>query len=134
MLTRIEKVRLNRLAQSLEGMGSGETWFRSCSSEKSRELLWALGSYVQQSGAVPADLGTAIEKAKLKATHTPCVLLSKGPLKIQLAKGLALPASEHVKVFRLLVALLGIADGRRRREKCSGGCDHWWHNLDGLDS
>src|SRR5262245_47265789 len=33
----------------------------------------------------------------------------------------ALPATEHVKSFRLLIALLSIADARRRQTECKGG-------------
>ncbi|MFE7268626.1 DUF5958 family protein [Streptomyces sp. NPDC057592] len=29
------------------------------------------------------------------------------------------------KAFRLLVAVLAIADGRRRERYCSNGCGHW---------
>ncbi|WP_225631412.1 DUF5958 family protein [Streptomyces solaniscabiei] len=36
---------------------------------------------------------------------------------------------ERRKAFRLLVAVLAVADERRRERFCSGGCGHWWHNL-----
>ncbi|MEU0648665.1 DUF5958 family protein [Streptomyces umbrinus] len=28
-----------------------------------------------------------------------------------------------------MVAVLAIADGRRRDRFCAGGCGHWWHRL-----
>jgi len=34
-----------------------------------------------------------------------------------------------VKAFRLLVALLGVADKRRRERFCADGCTHAWHRL-----
>ncbi|WP_344358185.1 DUF5958 family protein [Streptomyces gobitricini] len=33
------------------------------------------------------------------------------------------------QAFRLLIAVLAIADARRRERFCSGGCSHWWHRL-----
>ncbi|MFJ7270982.1 DUF5958 family protein [Streptomyces sp. NPDC099050] len=66
----------------------------------------------------------------LRPTHTPAVLIVRGPIRHQLAKIIALtPLDERRKAFRLLVALLGIADERRRERFCSGGCGHWWHQL-----
>ncbi|MEU5416165.1 DUF5958 family protein [Streptomyces clavifer] len=63
-------------------------------------------------------------------THTPAVLISRGRIDEQLGKvaGLA-PVEERRKAFRLLIALLTIADARRRKRFCSGGCSHWWHRL-----
>ncbi|GGU61307.1 DUF5958 family protein [Streptomyces lavendofoliae] len=42
--------------------------------------------------------------------------------------GLA-PPDRRRKAFRLLIAVLAIADGRRRERFCSDGCSHWWHRL-----
>ncbi|WP_274506119.1 DUF5958 family protein [Streptomyces murinus] len=42
-----------------------------------------------------------------------------------------LPVHELTKSFRLLVALFGVADTRRRELYCAGGCTHAWHNLPG---
>ncbi|MFF3411229.1 DUF5958 family protein [Streptomyces sp. NPDC002742] len=32
-----------------------------------------------------------------------------------------------------VVAVLAIADGRRRERNCSNGCGHWWHRLSAAD-
>ncbi|WP_410092895.1 DUF5958 family protein [Streptomyces sp. uw30] len=40
---------------------------------------------------------------------------------------------ERRKAFRLLIAVLAIADERRRERFCSGGCGHWWHRLSAVD-
>ncbi|MGW3402826.1 DUF5958 family protein [Streptomyces zhihengii] len=40
-----------------------------------------------------------------------------------------LPATEHVKAFRVLVAVFAVADTRRRERHCKGACTHAWHNL-----
>ncbi|MFH8432459.1 DUF5958 family protein [Streptomyces sp. NPDC018056] len=54
--------------------------------------------------------------------------VTHGPVERQLgrAAGLA-PADERRKAFRLPVAVLAVADERRRERFCSGGCGHWWH-------
>ncbi|MEU7067755.1 DUF5958 family protein [Streptomyces sp. NPDC046161] len=40
-----------------------------------------------------------------------------------------LPADEHVKAFRVLVAVFAFADVRRRQMHCKNGCGHPWHSL-----
>jgi hypothetical protein len=36
---------------------------------------------------------------------------------------------ERRKAFRFLIAVLAIADGRRRERFCFSDCSHWWHRL-----
>ncbi|WP_327739315.1 DUF5958 family protein [Streptomyces nojiriensis] len=48
---------------------------------------------------------------------------------MQPAKIINLPQDERVKSFRLLVALLGVADKRRRERFCADWCGHAWHRL-----
>ncbi|MGX4693523.1 DUF5958 family protein [Streptomyces sp. JNUCC 63] len=80
--------------------------------------------------AVAEDAPESIRRAGLRPTHTPAVLISRGRIDEQLGKiaGLA-PLDERRKAFRLLIAVLTIADARRRERFCSGGCSHWWHRL-----
>jgi Family of unknown function (DUF5958) len=80
-----------------------------------------------QAGTREEDVYLAIAKSKLRPTYTPCVLLSKGRLKEQMAKLLKLPPSESIKTFFLLISLLAIADARRYSKYCQDGCSHWWH-------
>ena len=83
--------------------------------------------YIQQAGAIEADVPEAIEKARVKETCTPCILLQNGRLKMQLAKVLNLPSIEYLKTFFLLVSIFSVADTRRRNNQCKNGCSHWWH-------
>ncbi|MEU4090328.1 DUF5958 family protein [Streptomyces aureus] len=39
------------------------------------------------------------------------------------------PVDKRRTAFRLLIAVLAIADERRRERFCSGRCGHWWHQL-----
>ncbi|WP_052440858.1 DUF5958 family protein [Streptacidiphilus anmyonensis] len=70
----------------------------------------------------------------LKPTHTPAVLLARGASRYYIGAVAGLrPPHERVKAFRLLVRLLGVADGRRRQQ-CRAGlgddpCGHDWHRL-----
>ncbi|MFJ4692452.1 DUF5958 family protein [Streptomyces sp. NPDC088766] len=43
------------------------------------------------------------------------------------------PLGERRKAFRLPVAVLAVADGRRRDHFCSHGRGHRWHHLPGAD-
>jgi hypothetical protein len=75
----------------------------------------------------PQSVRAAIAQSGIKPTHTPSVLMSRGPFAAQVAKVVALPEAEREESFLLFIALLGIADGRRRQTECAGGCSHWWH-------
>ncbi|MGW2378501.1 DUF5958 family protein [Kitasatospora sp. NPDC001683] len=57
------------------------------------------------------------------------MLVTRGRLTEQLTKIIHLPQDERIKSFRLLVALLGVADERRRVRFCASGCRHGWHHL-----
>ena len=122
-----EEILLNQLAQGLVDLESGLRRFCALDGDKKQELLRNLSVMTQQAGARFEDVPLAIEKAKLKATYTPCVQLTSGSaLKEQLSRALQLPTSEYEKLFRLLLALLQIADNRRQ-QKCGQNCSHWWH-------
>jgi len=118
---------LNQYAQGVRKIEDGKDWFSNLSSDEQLLILRELSNLILQAGASINDVNEAIQKSRLKATFTPCVLLQKGSLKIQLSKVLALPFSEYAKVFSLFISLLSIADTRRRNTKCKNGCSHWWH-------
>ena len=121
---------LNQLAQGLLKIEDGVAEFVNEDADRRRATLRKLIAFALQAGVKPADTRPGIERAGIKATDTPSVLISKGAIQVQLAKIANLPESESVKSFRLLVALFAIADERRRNEKCLNGCSHWWHNLE----
>ncbi|MFE5856144.1 DUF5958 family protein [Streptomyces sp. NPDC056500] len=123
-------VLLNELAQGLRPMSEGIEWFDGLGQEAQTETLLVLRHHCVQARAVAEDAPESIRSAGLRPTHTPAVLISQGRIDHQLAKiaGLA-PLDERRKAFRLLIAVLTIADARRRDRFCSGGCSHWWHGL-----
>ncbi|MDX3695744.1 DUF5958 family protein [Streptomyces europaeiscabiei] len=83
-----------------------------------------------QARAVAEDGAESIRRAGLRPTHTPAVPITQGRIDQQPGKIASLtPRDERRKAFRLLVALLAIADGRCRERFCSAGCGHWWHRL-----
>ncbi|MEV8037656.1 DUF5958 family protein [Streptomyces sp. NPDC086182] len=86
-----------------------------------------------QARAVAED-GPESTPCRTAPTHTPAVLITRGRIDDQLGKIASLaPRDERRKAFRLLVAVLAIADGRRRERNCSNGCGHWWHRLSAAD-
>ncbi|MFJ6987106.1 MULTISPECIES: DUF5958 family protein [unclassified Streptomyces] len=127
-------VMLNELAQGLRPMSEGRAWFDSLDhGEQSEVLLW-LRHHCVQARAVEEDGPEAVRRAGLRPTHTPAVLISRGRIDHQLGRIASLtPGDERRKAFRLLVAVLAVADGRRRELFCSDGCGHWWHRLSGAD-
>jgi Family of unknown function (DUF5958) len=121
------EILINRLAQQVVAEEEGLLWFARLDADDQRGVLQKLWTFAAQAGATANDVDAAIVRARLKRTLTPCVLLKAGPLKVQAAKVLGLPIAEREKSFRLFLALLQIADERRRSTSCINGCSHWWH-------
>ncbi|GIF06910.1 hypothetical protein Asi03nite_44480 [Actinoplanes siamensis] len=96
--------------------------------DERRDVLRELAGYCLQAKAVSEDAAQSIAQSGVKPTATPAVLISRGRLRDQLAKIGNLPEAEMEKSFRILLALLSIADSRRREVDCANGCTHSWHN------
>jgi len=122
-----DEIAINQIQQELISQQDAKNWFLSFPTEAQQDILQRLSYMTIQAGAQEKDVSLAIAKSKLRPTYTPCVLLSKGRLKEQMAKLLKLPASEFIKAFFLLISLLAIADARRYSKYCQDGCNHWWH-------
>ncbi|VVJ17434.1 Uncharacterised protein [Amycolatopsis camponoti] len=120
---------INELAQGRRSTAFGVGWFSAVAGSEQLAVLEEIAGYCIQARATTDDVQEAIRRAELKPTYTPAVLAVRGPVHVQLPKITILPAAERVKAFRLLIALLGIADGRRRAVFCSQGCSHSWHRL-----
>ncbi|MEV0115906.1 DUF5958 family protein [Streptomyces sp. NPDC050844] len=125
---------LNELAQGLRPMPEGVEWFDGLDSAEQSKVLLFLSHHCVQARAVAEDAEESIRRAGLRPTHTPAVLISRGQINHQLGKIAGLtPLDERRKAFRLLIAVLAVADTRRRERFCSGGCGHWWHSLSAAD-
>src|SRR6478752_2328075 len=106
---------LNELAQGLRPMSQGIEWFDTHSPEEQAGILLFLRHHCVQARAVAEDAPESIRRAGLRPTHTPAVLISRGRIDEQLGKIASLaPLDERRKAFRLLIAVLTIADARRR--------------------
>ncbi|MBT2364067.1 hypothetical protein J7E88_01640 [Streptomyces sp. ISL-10] len=123
-------VLLNELAQGMRPISEGIEWFDGLGQEEQSDALLFLRHHCVQARAVTEDAPESIRRSGLRPTHTPAVLISRGRIDEQLGKVACLtPLDERRKAFRLLIAVLSIADARRRERFCSGGCSHWWHRL-----
>lgn len=122
-----DEIKINQIQQELISQEDAKNWFLSFPTAYQQEILQWLSYMVLQAGAREEDVSLAIAKSKLRPTYTPCVLLTRGRLKEQMAKLLKLPPSESIKTFFLLMSLLAIADARRYCKYCHYGCSHWWH-------
>jgi hypothetical protein len=122
--------RLNELAQGLLPLVRGVEWFEGLVGDEQFEILRDLSGFCVQARATAEDGPESVRLAGIRPTHTPAVLITRGQhLSAQLTKIVNLPQDERVKAFRLLVALLGVADKRRRERFCATGCTHAWHQL-----
>ncbi|CAM4449236.1 DUF5958 domain-containing protein [Nocardia ninae] len=120
---------LNELAQALRPMPDGVEWFESLGADQQFVVLRRAAEYCLQARATIDDGAESIRRSGIRPTHTPAVLIQRGHLNVQLTKIIGLPEGERVKAFRLLIALLGVADERRRARYCADGCSHAWHQL-----
>ncbi|SBT93487.1 hypothetical protein GA0115233_10652 [Streptomyces sp. DI166] len=111
-------------------MPQGIEWFEGLSTEEQTNTLRLLSHFCVQARATAEDGPESIRRAGLRATHTPAVLITRGRIDQQLGEIAGLtPHNERLKSFRLLIAVLAVADERRRRRFCSDGCGHAWHRL-----
>lgn len=77
---------LNELAQGLRPMSQGIEWFDAHSLEEQADMLLFLRHYCMQARAVTEDGPESIRRAGLRPTHTPAVLVNRGPIDQQLGK------------------------------------------------
>lgn len=132
MLTATE-IQFNRVAQGEIPEGEAVSWFEAQSAEGQVESLRVLARLCKQSHPLSEEVMPAIARSNLNAAFTPCVLLVKALWpESAFNKIVSLPADEHVKSFKLLIALFAVADSRRRETSCKDGCTYEWHNLPGL--
>ncbi|MCP4345581.1 MAG: hypothetical protein GY795_08645 [Desulfobacterales bacterium] len=130
MISNEDRLFINQLSQGIHSLEKGKIWFSSFDSDRQLDILREISNFALQAGALESDVKDAIQKSKLKPTYTPCVILLKGRLKIQISKILNLPTIEYNKIFLLTASLFSIADERRRKTKCKNKCYHWWHNFE----
>lgn len=121
---------LNESAQGIRPLAQGVSWFEGLAEPEQFDVLRDLSGYCIQARATSEDAAESIRRAGIRPTHTPAVLLTRGRLTEQLAKIINLPQDERTKAFRLLVALLAVADERRRARFCAEDCRHAWHHLE----
>ncbi|WP_433087608.1 DUF5958 family protein [Dactylosporangium sp. CA-052675] len=122
-------IKLNRLAQGLDPLNDGVGWFHELALDDRRSMLRKLAVMVGQAHPRAEEIDAAVARSGIRPGATPVVLLRQRGLGAVMAALAALPALELGRGFRLLMLLLGIADGRRRNEECKGDCLHWWHQL-----
>ena len=123
-------LKLNQIAQGLLPWSSGVSWFTGMSTSDKASVLRDLAYIANQAHPRAEEVEPAMSLAGLKRTFTPCVLVSKGRSpENAFHKIVSLPEAEWEKSFRLLLALLSVADARRRAAHCAQGCSHEWHQL-----
>ncbi|MEV7035293.1 DUF5958 family protein [Streptomyces sp. NPDC093272] len=115
---------INQLAQGLRPTADGMAWFAGLAEDDRRLVLRALEQFCVQARATEADVPEAIARSGVRPTYSPAVMLTRWRLHMT-----GLPSYDLPRAFRLLVALLAVADARRRARFCADGCSHAWHHL-----
>ncbi|MER7689825.1 DUF5958 family protein [Streptomyces sp. NPDC097610] len=96
-------------------------WFQGLAADEQFEVLRDPRGLCIQARATVEDGPASVRPAGIQPTHTPAVLSTRGQLPAQLTKIINLPQDERVNAFRLLVALLGVADKRRPERFSAAG-------------
>ncbi|MFG3474282.1 DUF5958 family protein [Streptomyces sp. NPDC047980] len=123
-------VYLNELAQGLRPLDEGIEWFAALPEDEQTRTLRLLAGFCFQAHPTAEEAVESIRRSGLRPTHTPAVMLVRGRIEDRVGAIASLtPRHERMKAFRLLIALLAIADGRRRRRCRVVGCGHEWHRL-----
>ncbi|MFG2299800.1 DUF5958 family protein [Actinacidiphila glaucinigra] len=121
---------LNELAQDLRPLDEGIAWFASLSEDEQTGTLCLLAGFCFQAHPTADEALESIRRSGLRPTHTPAVMLVRGRVEDQVGRIAGLtPQHERMKAFRLLIALLAVADGRRRARCRVHSCSHHWHHL-----
>lgn len=120
---------INQAAHGVTPFADVGRWFEAQGPETKRKAIVMLSNMIVNAKYLPSDGPLAIELSGLKPTLTPCVLLSKGAHRNRLNQIEALSGDKvQRQAFELLLALLGVADRRRKADVCGHGCTrHWWH-------
>ncbi|MFJ8490508.1 DUF5958 family protein [Streptomyces sp. NPDC094038] len=105
-------------------MAEGAARFAGRPEDEPRLVARALVQFCVQARATESDVPEAIARSGIRPTYTPTVMLTRWRLNMA-----RLPSYDLPRAFRLLVALLAVADTRRRARDCVEGCRHAWHHL-----
>lgn len=123
------ELRINRLAQGLEPVEAGISWFNQSASVQRLEIMRALDLCIFQSHPTKEDVKSGIAKSGLKDTCSPCIVVQRKPFNLARQKVLSMTGLDQERAFRLFLSIFSVADRRRRETQCKGGCTHEWHNL-----
>ena len=124
-----EEIYINQYVQQIHSLDTMEKWFNSYSPEERRCVICNLMNLVIQAHPTTEEISDAAHK--LKMLNAPATVKMLNPNKPYYRFGYevaGLPEPELNRGFKLLLVTLSVADNRRRLEKCSKGCSHWWHS------
>lgn len=127
-LTMEEEIFINQFTQKLHSLETMEKWFVQKDEPYKREIILNLLNMVIQSHPTYEEMSTAIAYLKKNSSTSAVKLLNTRRPFAKYGYELAdLPECELLNSFDILLVTLSIADNRRKKEECSGGCNHWWH-------
>ncbi len=109
-MLRIENaILLNQYAQGLIDSDIIVDYFLKLDIFDKRNYLNEIKALIFQNKSIKSDVPTAIIESNLKPTFTPCVLILKGELNIQLRKIINMPEQEMKKSLLLILGLFKVS-------------------------
>jgi len=125
-------LQINKIAHGFVKLRDGIDWFNTFDLKSKKEILQSLSNFLSQAHPTRKEVDDGIKLSGLKPSYTPCALLAKKPFNDAMKIIRSLPENEWEKSFILCIAILSIADKRRRETDCLNGCSHEWHNIENL--
>jgi hypothetical protein len=120
---------LNQYIQNVVQREAINNWFLSFDEMDRQAVVSGIWVLAWQARAVRSDFAEAAVAAGLNPTHTPVVAASNKETQFRYVgfKLAALKGPVLEQAFWFSLELYALAERRRKREKCSAGCNHWWH-------
>lgn len=118
-------VRINLFAQGLD-TGSPLKWFLALPDPLRMSVVQLTAGYANQARPRQVEIEQAIRTTGLQESPVAWALLARADSEL-LARFLPAESPLGADLFRIMVAVLSLADARRRAS-CSD-CTHWWHQL-----
>ncbi|HRQ70516.1 MAG TPA: DUF5958 family protein [bacterium] len=128
-LTIDELIIINQYSQGIVEKSRLLDWYKSLKLEDQQSIIPQIWSLALQAKAREEDVAPAVEKAQLKLSNNPVVMLksAKEPFSNRGYNLAKLKDKVLVQAFMLIIECFVVADKRKKTTDCANGCEHWWH-------
>ena len=127
MITIDDMIFLNQMSQKDSDRNTEQEWFLRQSPSRQVALTEWLAQMISQAGGTKSDAEAATQNVAVKASLTPCVLLTTGELRLQLKRVSKLNHPDFSIAFCLMLEIFRSANSRRIQQHPENIERHWWN-------